>query len=275
VRELAARCGSSIGSVQAALVRLEESGAISVTRRGRFGSWLASRADGRLLSTAMQRPLEVALPLPSTLRVQGLASGLRAALVAAGVDARFLFVRGSRQRAAELLDGRCDVAVMSSLAGDVLRESGLAVALELPPGSFVVEHLVYEAARTGPSGRLRVGIDRDSVDFERLTELEFEPDEVQLVPGSYMRSVARMAAGEVDALILDAEEAFARVPAEATGRPLSARTLRAIGTRNTSAAVLVREADAALLLALPAILRDPLVPRVQAEVLAGDRVAEY
>jgi hypothetical protein len=164
---------------------------------------------------------------------------------------------------------------MSSLAAGAIGSDGTIVAVELPAATFVQEHLVYFVGAPGPRDRLRVGIDPDSIDFQLLTELEFAASMVALVPGSYMQSVALMAQGQIDALILDSEEAFARVPPTAKSRSLSASTLRSIGTRNTSAALVIRERDGAIAAALRTILSDEAVSDVQRQVMEGERVAEY
>ena len=76
VRALAAEHGASLASVQTALARLEAEGAVTIVRRGRLGAYLESRSLPGLWASSDGAPLIMALPLPSNLRGQGLATAV-------------------------------------------------------------------------------------------------------------------------------------------------------------------------------------------------------
>ncbi|MGZ6295074.1 MAG: YhfZ family protein, partial [Candidatus Limnocylindrales bacterium] len=154
IRHLAARCGSSLGATLAEVTRMEDEGLVSLDRRGRSGTFLVSRSLGGLWFAARRSPLVIALPLPSTPRVHGLATAIKTLLTEASVQCFLVFIRGSRNRLTALREARCHVAVMSSLAADERRSRSEIVILELPNESFVREHRVYYVADIPSGSRL-------------------------------------------------------------------------------------------------------------------------
>jgi hypothetical protein len=276
MRELADRFGASLGATQAVVARLEHEGAVTTTHRGRSGAVLRDRSVGALWSAAREEPFVLALPLPSTRRIHALATALKASLSAAGVEAYLQFIRGSQRRLAALRTNRCHAIVMSALAAGALAGAGEVTVLELAAGSYVREHRVlYRGApgtAWGPPDR--VGVDPDSHDFLRLSELEF-PAEATRVLGSYMHLAELLRRGDIDALVWDADEQFVALGPDVADRPLAPGTLDAVGTANTVAAVVTRASDRAAALVVQAAMAGPELRRVQDEVLEGRRNAEY
>ena len=177
VRVLAARHGASLASVQTALTRLEAEGAIGVVRRGRLGGHLSNVSMAGLWSAAEGAPLILALPLPSNLRGQGLATGIKTVLEGHGLDTFLTFVRGSRNRLRALREGRCHIVVMSGLAAQISEEPDLRITL-LPEQTFAEERRVLlhrpDPGSSAPEHQpLRVVIDSESADLQYITELEF------------------------------------------------------------------------------------------------------
>jgi hypothetical protein len=276
VRDLAARFGASLGGTQAVLARLADEGAVTTHHRGRSGAILESRSVGALWAAARDEPFVVALPLPSTRRIHALATAIKSALTEARIEAYLQFIRGSQQRLAALRSNRCHAIVMSGLAAGSLTGTDESIVIELSPGSYVKEHRVlYRAdAMSGPTEDLRVGVDPDSVDFVRLTELEF-PVSASIHRGSYMHLADLLNQGRIDVLIWDAEEGFAAPAPNVADRPLSITTLEAIGVSNTIAAVVARADDAAVAQVVAAAMRSRWIVQVQEDVLEGRRNAEY
>lgn len=279
VRNLAARHGASIGATQETLARFELDGAITVDRQRRGGT-LVRRALGDLWSAAEESPLIVALPLPSTRRVEGLATAIKAQLSEAGVEAYLVFIRGSVQRLAALRDQRCHVVVMSLLAANHLRGAGEETVLELPTGSYVKEHRIYLAGDTSgngtsPDASTRVVMDKDSLDFQLLTELEFRGNKATFVPATYMQFPRLIAERRADAVIWDVEEAESRMPSFVQSRPLSPQVLEEIGDSNLRAACVTRASNSSARCVLVASVDPAKVMKIQAEILAGQRVPEY
>lgn len=136
LRQLAKASGASLGSMHAAFARLEEAGIITLERRGHLGTFLTARDLGGLWSTAEGAPCVIALPPSHTRRYDGLATGLKRELLAAGVETFFIFLAGSRDRLRALQQGLYTVTLMSALAADELCGEGETVLHSLPAGKL-------------------------------------------------------------------------------------------------------------------------------------------
>jgi len=279
VRDLAAQHGASLASVQTALARLEADGAVQITRRGRLGAYLEHRSLPELWSAADGAPLVVTLPLASNLRGQGLATGIKSVLTEAGMDTFLTFVRGSRNRLRALRDGRCHIVVMSGLAATIAADADLAVII-LPAQTFAEERRVFlhrpEPPELGPPDRrLRVVIDSESADLQRLAQLEFEHQDVEFVEAVYMQSIALLESGMADAAVWDLDETTRRLPPHVTSRALSPSVREAIGHRETCAAFVTRADDIPTRVIVEKCLRPERIVEIQRRVLAGELVPGY
>jgi hypothetical protein len=275
VRAIARHHVVSVGTAHSALARIEEVGAIEVDRRGRNGAFLQRRDVGALWFLAEREPLIVALPLPNTPHCHGLATAVTSLLRDAHVRCYCVFIRGSRQRLQALRDRRCHVAVMSALAAEE-RLGTEVIALELPVQTLVAEHRVYFAERPATAGnRVRVVLDRDSADFERLAEIEFRGAQVEFVEGTYNQLGRLLREDLADAGIWDVEEGHTRLPPPIRSRPLSDRSLAELRGRNTRATFVAPANHDSVRHVIAAALDSQAILRIQQEVMAGDRTAEY
>lgn len=276
VRELRGRFGASVGAIHAALSRLEASGAVVIEGRRGSGMILTRRSIGDLWSAARGEPMVMALALPATLRLQGLATGLKIALQSAGMDAFLIFLRGSRRRLRALHTGRCHAVVMSTLAAREASRPEDTIALELPPGTWAGSHLVYEYQRPEASTRrLRVAIDPESADLQKLTNLEFANQDVDFVQVTYATFVQLVRDDRADAAVWDADESPGLLPAEVVSRPLSDRVRDQLGDSPTRATIVTRRDDEVTRAVIRECLANPFVVAIQQEVIAGRRVPEY
>jgi hypothetical protein len=276
VRELAQAHRCSVASVHGALARLEDAGAVTLVRRGRGGTVLRARSLGALWSTATSGPLVLALPLPTTIRLQGLATALRAQFVAAGVEMFMIFARGSRRRLAALRSRQCHVAVMSGFAARELASPDVAPIVELPAQSLVLEHRVfYRPGYQAGARPLRVAVDRDSVDLQRLSELEFGIG-VEVVPATFFEFGPLLTEARADALVLAVDEMNERWSLhQFAERPLSPPVRQRIGETDTAATLVGRAADLAVRSVVMAAVDPSAVQRVQREVISGARAPTY
>jgi hypothetical protein len=276
LREVAGALGASLGSTQTAMASLVAEGAIRLDSRPRRGAILLARDVGRLFRAARPEPLVVSMSLPSTERINGLATGVRAVLTAAGVDCQLAFMRGSQARLAALRSGRADIAVTSALAAEGQAGPDLETILILPPHSFVLDHRVFSMGdREAGSARLRVAIDRGSYDFERLTTMEFAGRDVEMLSLNYLTTIRHMDEGAIDVAILDVEDALMRFPPHVRSRPLGAEVIAALDGANTRAAFVARRADPFVAALVRSAIDGAAIAGIQAEVIAGDRPPEY
>jgi len=275
IRTLAVHFGASVGATQIALSGLVADGALVLDSRPGRGAFLVSRDIGRLYHTADPGPLLVCLSLPSTDRIHGLATAIKSSFVAAGVEVYLVFTRGSRPRLEALRKGRNHITVVSAMAADALAAPDLATVLVLMPNSFVREHRVYFIAGRSATSTMRVAVDRSSLDFERLTALEFAGQEVEFVDMNYLTTIRAMQTGTIDAAILDVEDVMMRFPADIGSRPLSADVVTLLDDANTRAAFVCRSEDALVRALVQACLDPVRLMAAQAEVISGVRPPEY
>lgn len=279
VRALAAEHGASLASVQTALARLETEGAIVVVRRGRLGAYLLHKSLQGLWSAAEGAPLILALPLPSNLRGQGLATGIKTVLEEQGVDTFLTFIRGSRNRLRALREDRCHIVVMSGLAAEISKDSGLRLT-HLPAQTFAEERRVFlhrpDPGSSQPGHRpLRVVIDSQSADLQRITELEFAGQDVEFVQAIYMQSVALIENGQADAAVWDLDETTRRLPPHVISRPLSDHVRQVIGDSDTRVAFITRADDSPAQVIVERCLQPERIVSIQQQVLAGQLVPGY
>ena len=275
IRELARRTRASVSSVHEAIARLEQAGAIVVERRGRAGSFLASSSIGILWTSAAGGPLVVALPLARSSRYEALATAIKEQFTSAGLEAFLIFVRGSRQRLRALQEGRCHLAVMSAFAASELCGHGECTVLDLPPDTFNTGHRVFYSLLHHAGGLGRALVDRDSVDQEGITLLEFANTETELVPAQHDEFSHLLEGGKGDAVVWTLDEMQVRWPRGFIDRPLSEHVARRVGDTDRRAALVARTADADILSAIARLVDPVAFQQTQTEVLARRKVPEY
>lgn len=275
IKELATSAGLSVGSVSQVLNGLEDMGAVKIERRGRLGSFIQERSLGQLWTLAEVGPLVIAMTLPFHLRFEGLATGLKTTLRRAGIRTYLIFIRGSRMRLEALRRDRCHVAVMSGLAADDQCSDTEEILLRLPPGSWISDYCVFYRAFPGSEGHLRVGIDQDSFDHVRLTELEFAGQEVEFRSVSYVQLPRLLKSGHVDATVWTTDQAEAYVGPEILHRPLSDRVMNLVGEKSMSATFIARVGSDSVRAILEATLEADDIVEIQRKVLAGEIIPEY
>jgi hypothetical protein len=267
---------ASLGSISSSLNFLEESGAVTIHRRGRLGSFLASKSLGILWSIVENRPLVIAQTLPSFKKCEGLATAVYSLLRNAGVEVYFNFIRGSINRIKALRSGQCHAAIMSELAADELTDSSEETILRLPPKTFVSGHRVYyRVKKPKPPQLIRVGIDNASFDVKFLTELEFANENVEFHQMSFVQIDSHLEESAADAAISDVDHKVLQNSSELSSRPLSPKTREKLGNRNTSAALVIRRDSNTTRVVLREVLDAIEIVQIQQKVVDGQLVPRY
>lgn len=122
---------------------------------------------------------------------------------------------------------------------------------------------------------LRVVIDSESSDLQRLTELEFEGQDVEFIQAVYMQSVALIESGQADAAVWDLDETTRRLPPHVTSRPLSPHVRDVIGDTETRVSFVTRADDPATQIIVEKCLDPDRIVDIQQKVLAGEMVPGY
>jgi YhfZ C-terminal domain/Helix-turn-helix domain len=276
IRNLAASTHMSVGSVSTALNGLQDLGAVKIEKRGHLGSVLVDLSVVELWNLVEGDPLVIAMTLPMHRRFEGLATGIKMSLERAGISVYLIFIRGSRTRLKALREKRCHVAIMSGLAASELCDDGQEILCTLPPGTWVSNYsLFYRQNPLQVERMLRVVVDPDSYDHKRLTELEFEGQQVELRPASFVQFPRLLKNGEIDALVwtTDQEEAF--LGNGIANRPISDRVMQLAGEKSISATFVGRAGSDILRAVLNTTLDPDEIMQVQREVVRGKLIPEY
>lgn len=218
------------------------------------------------------------MQLPSSLRAQGMATGLLEAFAQAGVPLRLGFMRGATRRVETLLEGRCDIIVTSKMTARLDLEQGRPVTLIYAFGfrTYVEEYVVAfrdPNAREIVSG-MRVALDPVSIDQTILTSYECQGKEVEFVDAPYVQSLAKLAADELDAVIWSRDELKER----GLGfnlQPLSDTSPRRVTGEDTAAVLVTSREKAELGRILAQRIDLASVQRIQEQILRGKKKPSY
>jgi hypothetical protein len=136
--------------------------------------------------------------------------------------------------------------------------------------------MVFERARTEEGDRsLRVGLDRDSVDLQLMTELEFRGRPVEFVLATYMQFGELFRSGRVDAAVWDIDDVTGDLPADVVRRPFSPGAQALLAEANTRSTIVVRRDDSLTAAIVHQCLAGDRVLEVQRSVVGGERLPEY
>lgn len=275
VRDLAGSMDASIGLISESISRLEELGAIEIDRRGQLGSFLVRQSVGRLWASAMNQPLVIAHTLPSNRRYEGLATALKKAFNDVGVEAYFIFIRGSRTRLKALRENRCHIAIVSQFAAEGLRGRTEEIAATLAPGSFVKSHQVFFRNDTKNNQPINVAIDPDSYDQMQLSNIEFKDQPIDFHKITFMSIHHYLAEKKVDMAIWTEEDMENQLGNTISKRPLSEKTVEIVGGRNTKAALVTRTDDRATRALIQKVVDAAAINEIQQAVISGTLIPEY
>lgn len=271
VQELAKRFDCGKGTVQQALVGLEESGAVRLKAHGSLGTFLEEVDRGLLWRISDRRSVSIAMPLPYSRRYEGLATGLQAAFATANVPLSLSFMRGSVARTTALKEGRVDLVLLSQLAAD--HDPELRIVQSYGPSTYVGAHcLVLAAGRDPHDPKLRVGVDASSTDQVALVATAFgSPATVELVPVSYNQLNYAFQSGAIDATVWNRDEIRTHITV-----PIDLHDLPE-GPHETSTVAVIAQlaSDEDQPVAVLEALRDPDVLDRASAVLAGDIFPTY
>lgn len=269
VGDMAREFGTGRGTVQSALQMLARDGGLELERRGRLGSFVKRMDRAKLLAAAGISPVIGIMPVPYSLRFQGLALGLTRAFARSGLPLLLAHVRGGKHRLHFLRSGRGEFAIISRLAWEEEAAAGdLHLVHAFGPGSHVGDHILVMAdpTATGITDGMRVGVDPGSHDHLRLTLAECEGRSVVLVEISYAQAIPRLLAGDVDAALWDSGVALPPVAGLIT---LPRRRSLAGSGPDTEALLVTREGAHDLGALLERRVERGLVISTQNEVLVG------
>ncbi len=212
VSELNERIGLARGTIQNALKMLTEKGAVELYSRGAMGTFLKKKNMRQLLDFAGIDSIVGAMPLPYSVRYEGLATGLISGVENVyDLPVSLAYMRGAECRISMVLAERYDFAIVSRMAAEqVIREKKLPLKIikSFGPQSYLGAHvlLFHDKDRHEIQDGMKVGIDRDSIDQMKLTKDVCKGHKVEFVPMNYNQITKAIKDGYIDAAVWNEDE---------------------------------------------------------------------
>jgi hypothetical protein len=177
--DIARTLKSGNGTIQEAFNSLIRVGAIAVETHGSQGSHLMEIDYTLLWRYAGNEWIVGSMPLPYTLRYEGLSTALYTQMEQSGVPFNMTYQRGSLSRGEMVRQGRYHYAVLSELAAEVFCQEHPEVSIVtcLPSQSYVAEHVLV--SRVPREQIRRIGVDYTSLDEVELTQEEINAGKTQ------------------------------------------------------------------------------------------------
>ncbi len=216
VSELCAKLKAGVGTVQSALRTLTDAGIIELSSHGHQGTYITAIDRVLLWKFGRQPMICGSMPLPYTLRFQGLATALYSVFEEHEIQFSIAYSRGGRVRVKRLLSGKTDFSICSKLtANEAMKENkNVRILVDFGPGSFVSDsrvvfaHPGYKRIEDG----MRIGIDASSYDHPALNYAACANKDVTFVPLNYTEIFAKLSAKEIDATIWSKDEIDEKYP---------------------------------------------------------------
>lgn len=275
--EYARRYGVGNGSVDKALRVLQDHQAVRIEARGHLGSFIVASDPGALWAASGRGAIVGAVPRPSSTEFEGIMAGLAASFANAGAAFTPLFISGSRQRLAALLDERAHFTILSEHAAhQAMREVPVRIARALKPESYYPEGSIVIVARPGlddPQQAQRVAIDLTSHDHEALTRTQFGSRSFVDVP--YPTIPDRLADGAIDAAVWHRTSRSTLTSAAGWRlHPVATLATQAALQAMSRGVVVTRAGDSGMQAVLETIIDPTLIELAQAEARDGYLPAE-
>jgi len=196
----------SRGVVQNAMASLEGCGAISLSRCGKQGSFLAAKSEDLLFQNAGLPFLTGSMPTPLNMHLAGLATGICQAMNRCTVPFTFAFVQGGRNRADALCRQVYDfVLVTRSTAREYIAGNpDVEEAFPLPGCDYSPPYVLYlnRPGLTEVQDGMTVAVDPSSQDQWRLSKALCAGKDVRFVEMPFIPSRQAFFSGQVGCVVM-------------------------------------------------------------------------
>ncbi|MDR3130013.1 MAG: GntR family transcriptional regulator [Treponema sp.] len=205
VQEFTQKHASSRGIVQKALEGLQKSGAITLEKRGKMGTYIGAIDQAALFRLGGLEYITATMPPPITGDLAGLATGICDVMGECPVPFNFAFIHGSDKRGAALSRMVYDFAVTSRTAAARLtaRYPDLDTLMFLD-GCVYSPPFVLCSKRPGVwdiSDGDTIAVDPSSVDQYVLTKRFCKGKKVRIIERPYVTCRALFISGDIDFMI--------------------------------------------------------------------------
>ena len=272
VSGLAKEIQISVGTTQYGLNYLKEKNALSVTTKGHLGTFVDKLDYEKLLKLTGSDIRVCVMPLPYSLRFEGLATAFSKLGNKKG-KFYLAFTNGSARRIKALIEGRYDCALLSLMAAEEAIKQGMPIkiAARYSPHSYLETHVLIYRTKTKKQIKF-IGLDCESLDQFVLSKsfLAANP-QVKVVNLPYTHIIKRLLAGEVDATLWNLDYIKEHSPM----LQFSHLESSSIAPSMTEAVLVTRDEDEVTRHYLSSLLPKKKVLEIQEEVFLGNRLPEY
>lgn len=210
ISELSEKYNIARGTVQSSLKILQDYGSIKLESRGHLGTFITFIDHLKLLEIAGINSIVGVMPLPYSKRYEGLATGIFNTLNDEGLSANIAFMRGANHRLKFLKDKRYDFAVTSRLTADyyIKNKEPIKIVSAFGDYSYVNEHVMMVSDDFDGSfnHKMKIGIDKSSIDQATLTLLYFDDYQVDYVNMPYNSLKSGIKSKKIDAAIWNKDD---------------------------------------------------------------------
>jgi YhfZ C-terminal domain/Helix-turn-helix domain len=260
------------GTIQEAFTYLTKLEAIAVEAHGARGSYLAAIDYPLLWRYAGNEWIIGSMPLPYTLRYEGMATAFYAQMTASGLPFNMTYQRGSLVRGEMVRKNHYHYAVTSLLAAEHLSSQypEITIIVRLPRGSYVSEHVLV--SRVPRDQIRRIGVDTSSLDVMLLTDEEFQGENnCEKVHSTGAQVLDLLQEEQFDAIIWN-RDGVQVVPNNVMLLPLQGDVQK---REMATQAVIIALQDAPVRHVLLSIFSPEHITLIQQEVLSRQRLPRY
>ncbi len=195
------------GTIQKAIDDLEKDNSIKLKRSGRNGTTITHKDLQKLICHANVNYLNGAMPMPYTLRYEGLAASL-VNYFNTNYPINFFmsYIRGANDRIELLLNDAISFAIVSKQYANhvITKYPELYIAFTLSEFTYTNNHAIIKLPTTKTIKN--VGIDNNSFDHKYLIHSNFDLNNVTLINVPYHLLCDKLNSGEIDASIVNLDQ---------------------------------------------------------------------
>lgn len=268
IKAIAEELNLSVGIIQKALAKLESIDAVFLEKKGHCGSFLKNKDLTKLYVINQRTPLFCTLPLPYTLRYEGLASSIYH-LTHQFTPCYFIHTRGASLRLELVGSGKSDMAIVSRFAFETMKCSELEIAYSYGVHSYLNRHIIVLRPQENLNQVQTIGFDSKSHDQQFLIEKVFSDPKLIFKDINYHTLISKLINKEIDATILNEDEdrvnAFQKITIDPTGYHMSL----------TEAVLVVRKDNKKIKKMIASLWKTSIINEFIKKIISGQESPSY
>ena len=263
------------GTVQAALKYLMSVEAIDLISKGQQGTILSYVNYEKLLQLCGNPIVTGVMPLPNSIQIEGLATGLYKNFDKSSTLLKMTYVRGGKERLGLLLNGMADFIICSRMTAEKAKEEHPEICILTSFGSksYVSRCgiLFKNPNASGIDDGMRIGADTDSYDHIALNEYISRGHDIVQIPIKYSDVATMFESGVMDATFWSLDN----YKNTSNGKIIEFTGDEDKLVRDTMEGVLICLSGSDKKLLLNHILKADKIRSIQEQVIAGERIPSY